>query len=46
MATATKVTGPTKVPSKFQKFYNVIGFSKSYNFFLCKSTLFVKTGNR
>jgi hypothetical protein len=46
MATATKVTGRTKGPSKFQKLYNAIGFSKSYNFFLCKSTSLVKTGNR
>lgn len=44
MATATQVTGPTKGPSKFQRFYNAIGFAKSYNFFLCKLTALTSWG--
>jgi hypothetical protein len=35
MGVATQASSPSKASSKFQKVYNAVGFSKSYNFFLC-----------
>jgi hypothetical protein len=35
MVIAKQATGSSKAPSKFEKVYNAVGFSKSYNFFLC-----------